>query len=128
MTGKEGMGFGDFKLLAALGAWLGVKMLLPIVLGASVIGAIVGIVMKMSAALREGRTFPSARFSQAPALIVMLAGPERVLGWLGWPPEQTTWRTLVRLRIRPDGRNRQRKEHRRHDCSRALAQPSSIPT
>ena len=35
-TGKEGMGFGDFKLLAALGAWLGWKMILPIVLGASV--------------------------------------------------------------------------------------------
>ena len=42
-TGKEGMGFGDFKLLAALGAWLGWKMILPIVLGASVIGAVIGI-------------------------------------------------------------------------------------
>src|SRR6187549_1399565 len=42
-TGKEGMGFGDFKLLAATGAWLGIKMLLPIVLAASLIGAIVGI-------------------------------------------------------------------------------------
>ncbi|MGZ5237190.1 MAG: prepilin peptidase, partial [Caldimonas sp.] len=53
-TGKEGMGFGDFKLLAALGAWLGFKMILPIVLAASLIGAVVGMVMKMSAALREG--------------------------------------------------------------------------
>ena len=41
-TGKEGMGYGDFKLLAALGAWMGVTALLPIVLLSSLIGAIVG--------------------------------------------------------------------------------------
>ena len=41
-TGKEGMGYGDFKLLAALGAWMGVTSLLPIVLLSSLIGAIVG--------------------------------------------------------------------------------------
>jgi leader peptidase (prepilin peptidase)/N-methyltransferase len=41
-TGKEGMGYGDFKLLAALGAWMGVASLLPIVLLSSLIGAIVG--------------------------------------------------------------------------------------
>lgn len=42
LTGKEGMGYGDFKLLAALGAWMGVMSLLPIVLLASLVGAIVG--------------------------------------------------------------------------------------
>lgn len=41
-TGKEGMGYGDFKLLAALGAWMGPFALLPIVLLSSLIGAIVG--------------------------------------------------------------------------------------
>ena len=41
-TGKEGMGYGDFKLLAALGAWMGVEAVLPIVLLSSLIGAIVG--------------------------------------------------------------------------------------
>lgn len=41
-TGKEGMGYGDFKLLAALGAWMGPSALLPIVLLSSLIGAIVG--------------------------------------------------------------------------------------
>jgi len=84
VTGKEGMGFGDFKLLAATGAWLGVKMLLPIVLAASLIGAVVGIVMKMSAALREGRYVPFGPFLAGAALIVMLAGQSRVLTWLGW--------------------------------------------
>jgi len=83
-TGKEGMGFGDFKLLAATGAWLGVKMLLPIVLAASLIGAVVGIVMKLSAALREGRYVPFGPFLAGAALLVMLAGQARVLVWLGW--------------------------------------------
>ncbi|MGH8122966.1 MAG: prepilin peptidase [Rudaea sp.] len=41
-TGKEGMGYGDFKLLGALGAWMGLFALLPIVLLASLIGAVVG--------------------------------------------------------------------------------------
>jgi leader peptidase (prepilin peptidase)/N-methyltransferase len=83
-TGKEGMGFGDFKLLAALGAWLGWKMILPIVLGASVIGAVVGIAMKMSAALREGRYVPFGPFLAGAGLVVVFAGPERVLGWMRW--------------------------------------------
>jgi leader peptidase (prepilin peptidase)/N-methyltransferase len=43
IRGKEGMGHGDFKLLAALGAWLGWKMLFPIVLLSSVVGALIGI-------------------------------------------------------------------------------------
>ncbi|MFC3130249.1 prepilin peptidase [Coralloluteibacterium stylophorae] len=42
LTGKEGMGYGDFKLLAALGAWCGVGSLLPIILISSVVGAVVG--------------------------------------------------------------------------------------
>jgi len=84
ITGKEGMGFGDFKLLAAVGAWLGVKMLLPVVLAASLIGALVGIAMKLNAALREGHYVPFGPFLAGAALLVMLAGQTRVLGWLGW--------------------------------------------
>jgi leader peptidase (prepilin peptidase)/N-methyltransferase len=45
LTGKEGMGFGDFKLLAALGAWLGVQMLLQIILLSALAGAVIGIGM-----------------------------------------------------------------------------------
>jgi len=55
-TGKEGMGYGDFKLLAALGAWLGWKMLLPIILLSSVVGAVIGIVLILLA--RRGREIP----------------------------------------------------------------------
>jgi len=83
-TGKEGMGFGDFKLLAALGAWLGWQMVLPIVLGASVIGAVVGIAMKMSSALREGRYVPFGPFLAGAGFWCCSPGSERVLGWLGW--------------------------------------------
>ena len=84
VTGKEGMGFGDFKLLAALGAWLGANMILPIVLAASIIGAVVGIVMKLKASLREGRYVPFGPFLAGAGLVVLLLGSPRVLGWLGW--------------------------------------------
>jgi leader peptidase (prepilin peptidase)/N-methyltransferase len=45
LTGKEGMGYGDFKLFAALGAWMGWRMLLPIIIFASCVGAVFGIAM-----------------------------------------------------------------------------------
>jgi len=82
-TGKEGMGAGDFKLLAALGAWLGWQSILPIVLMASVIGAVVGIGMKLGNALRDGRYVPFGPFLAGGGLVVMLAGLDRVLGWIG---------------------------------------------
>ncbi|MDR3158775.1 MAG: A24 family peptidase [Zoogloeaceae bacterium] len=56
ITGKEGMGYGDFKLLAALGAWLGWIMLPVIVLISSLVGAIVGIALILFA--RHGRHVP----------------------------------------------------------------------
>ena len=62
ITGKEGMGFGDFKLFAALGAWFGWQALVPIILMASVIGAVVGIAMKFSSGLREGGYVPFGPF------------------------------------------------------------------
>ena len=83
-TGKEGMGYGDFKLLAALGAWLGWQALLPIILVASVLGAAVGIVMKVTGALREGRYVPFGPFLAGAGLLVMLAGTKTALGWIGW--------------------------------------------
>ncbi len=55
-TGKEGMGYGDFKLLAALGAWLGWKMLPLIILLSSMVGAIVGIALILL--LKHGRNIP----------------------------------------------------------------------
>ena len=56
VTGKEGMGYGDFKLLAALGAWLGWQMLPLIIMLSSLVGAIVGITLML--VLRRGRNVP----------------------------------------------------------------------
>jgi leader peptidase (prepilin peptidase)/N-methyltransferase len=56
VTGKEGMGYGDFKLLAAIGAWLGWQMLPLVILGSSVVGAVVGIILIVVA--RHGRNIP----------------------------------------------------------------------
>lgn len=56
LTGKEGMGYGDFKLLAALGAWLGWKMLPLLILLSSFVGAIIGIGLMVLA--RHGRNVP----------------------------------------------------------------------
>ena len=84
VTGKQGMGEGDFKLLAALGAWLGWQMILPIVLAASLVGAVVGIGMKLMSSLREGRYVPFGPFLAGGGLLVLFAGQARVLGWLGW--------------------------------------------
>ena len=83
-TGKEGMGYGDFKLLAALGAWLGASMIVPILLGASVIGAIVGVVMKAGGNLRDGRYVPFGPFLAGAGLVVILFGQDAVLRWIGW--------------------------------------------
>jgi leader peptidase (prepilin peptidase)/N-methyltransferase len=55
-TGKEGMGYGDFKLLAALGAWLGWQMLPLTILLSSAVGAVIGIGMMVFA--RHGRNVP----------------------------------------------------------------------
>jgi len=56
VTGKEGMGYGDFKLLAAIGAWLGWQMLPLVILTSSLVGAVVGITLIVAA--RHGRNVP----------------------------------------------------------------------
>lgn len=82
-TGKEGMGFGDFKLFAALGAWFGWQALIPIILMASVIGALVGIAMKFSSGLREGGYVPFGPFLAGAGLASMIFGPGSILRILG---------------------------------------------
>ena len=82
-TGKEGMGYGDFKLFAALGAWFGWPALVPIILMASVIGAIVGIGMKAMSSLREGGVVPFGPFLAMAGLTAMIFGPQSILRVVG---------------------------------------------
>ena len=83
LTGKEGMGYGDFKLLAALGVWFGWQALVPMILMASVIGAVIGIAMKFTSGLREGGYIPFGPFLAFAGLFALVFGPQSVLGWLG---------------------------------------------
>lgn len=83
LTGKEGMGYGDFKLFAALGAWFGWPALAPIILMASVIGAVVGIGMKLTASMREGGVMPFGPFLALAGLTAMVFGPDAILRVVG---------------------------------------------
>lgn len=82
-TGKEGMGYGDFKLFAALGAWFGWQALVPIILMASVIGAVVGIGMKLNSNLREGGVVPFGPFLAMGGITAMVFGPMAMLRAVG---------------------------------------------
>lgn len=73
-TGKEGMGYGDFKLLAALGAWLGWSMLPTIILLASVVGAVVGICLIVFARRGRDKPIPFGPYLAAAGLIALLYG------------------------------------------------------
>ncbi len=83
VTGKEGMGYGDFKLFAALGAWFGWQALIPIILIASVIGAIIGIALKFSSKLREGGYIPFGPFLGLAGFSAMFFGPQAILKLIG---------------------------------------------
>ncbi len=83
LTGKEGMGHGDFKLFAALGAWFGWQALVPIILMSSVIGAIVGIAMKFTSGLRDGGYVPFGPFLAGAGLTAMIFGPTAILEAIG---------------------------------------------
>lgn len=82
LTGREGMGFGDFKLLAALGAWFGVGALPMLLLAASVAGVLVGGALTLSGRARRGQALPFGPYLALAGLAVLLLGGERGRGWL----------------------------------------------
>ncbi len=82
-TGKEGMGYGDFKLFAALGAWLGWQMLLPIVLAAAAVGAAVGLVILSAKKKDRGTPIPFGPFLAAAGWIMLMFGHALVARYLG---------------------------------------------
>lgn len=76
VTGKEGMGFGDFKLLAAMGAWMGWAMLPQIILVSSVVGAIAGSIMLVAGKTRSQQPIPFGPYLAAAGWIALLWGQE----------------------------------------------------
>jgi leader peptidase (prepilin peptidase)/N-methyltransferase len=73
-TGKEGMGYGDFKLLAAIGAWLGWQMLPLTILLSSLVGAVVGIALIALARHRRSTPIPFGPYLAAAGVIALLWG------------------------------------------------------
>jgi leader peptidase (prepilin peptidase) / N-methyltransferase len=84
MTGKEGMGYGDFKLLAALGAWMGAAALLPIILLSSLIGAIVGSVALAAKGKDKSTPIPFGPFIAAAGWVWMVFGNELLALYQRW--------------------------------------------
>ena len=84
VTGKEGMGYGDFKLLAALGAWLGWQMLPLIILLSAAVGAIIGIAMIVLLGRDRQIPIPFGPYLAAAGWIALLWGPQLANAWLSY--------------------------------------------
>ncbi len=80
-TGKEGFGYGDFKLLAALGAWFGWQAILPIILMSAVVGAAVGITLIVTGKKTMASRLPFGVYL-APAGVLMLFAGRHVIEWI----------------------------------------------
>ena len=83
ITGKEGMGYGDFKLLAALGAWLGWQMLPLTILLSSLVGAAVGISLMVFARHGRGVPIPFGPYLAAAGIIALIWGKPLTRAYLG---------------------------------------------
>ncbi|WP_211260243.1 prepilin peptidase [Xenophilus azovorans] len=83
VTGKEGMGYGDFKLLAALGAWLGADFLIAIVLVSSLVGALLGGLLLLAGRLAH-KDIPISfgPFLAGAGLVCLMIGPATVREWM----------------------------------------------
>lgn len=82
-TGREGMGYGDFKLLAALGAWLGWQMLPVIILLSSIVGAVVGISLIVFSRHGRNTPIPFGPYLAAAGIIALFWGPQLTRSYLG---------------------------------------------
>ena len=89
LTGREGMGHGDFKLLAALGAWLGWHALPAVLLLASLAGALVGIALVARGRASRDTPIPFGPYLAAAGLLVLYRGDAVITTWLGLPAGTT---------------------------------------
>jgi leader peptidase (prepilin peptidase)/N-methyltransferase len=86
LTGKDGMGYGDFKLLAAIGAWLGWQMLPLVILLSAAVGTVVGIAGIIVKGRDKGAKLPFGPYLAAAGLIAMVWGPQLNAWYLGRIP------------------------------------------
>ena len=84
LTGKEGMGYGDFKLLAALGAWCGIKAILPILLLSSLIGAVVGSIWLLAAGRDRNTQIPFGPYLATAGWLQFVSGLDLFGAFLRW--------------------------------------------
>jgi leader peptidase (prepilin peptidase)/N-methyltransferase len=84
LTGKEGMGYGDFKLLAAIGAFCGWKAILPVVLMSSVIGAMVGLALILIQGRDRATPIPFGPYLAAAGWVQMMYGGDLLGAYLRW--------------------------------------------
>lgn len=83
-TGKEGMGYGDFKLLAALGAWLGWQQLPMIIILSALVGAALGIALIVLRGRDRNIPMPFGPFLAAAGWLAMMWGDELADWWFAW--------------------------------------------
>ncbi|PTN11724.1 type 4 prepilin peptidase 1 [Nitrosomonas aestuarii] len=83
ITGKEGMGYGDFKLLAAIGAWLGWSVLPLVILFSSLVGAVAGVGLIIATKLNKGVMIPFGPYLAGGALIALFWGHEITHAYFG---------------------------------------------
>lgn len=83
-TGKEGMGYGDFKLLAAIGAWLGWQLLPVVILLSSLVGATVGVSLILFARHERSQPIPFGPYLAGGGIIALLWGQDLTQAYLNW--------------------------------------------
>ncbi len=76
VTGKEGMGYGDFKLLAAIGAWFGWQLIPAVILLSSVLGAVIGIGLIAFRGKEGGTAIPFGPFLALGGIAALFFGPQ----------------------------------------------------
>ncbi|MDX1705246.1 A24 family peptidase [Pseudidiomarina sp.] len=84
ITGKEGMGYGDFKLLAAFGAWAGYQMLPVIIIAAAGSGAVLGLLIQALDRKRRGQPIPFGPFLISGGVIALIWGEQLLYGYWTW--------------------------------------------
>lgn len=84
VTGKEGMGYGDFKLLAAIGAWLGWQLLPVVILLSSLVGATVGVSLILFARHERSQPIPFGPYLAGGGIIALLWGQDLTQAYLSW--------------------------------------------